>query len=126
MDACDVLVSGHNSLLSERLHEFEASHPPPWGIYTTDCPWYRLSCASTTVYQFDVFGAFECLNREREFFGIRNIRDPCHPSKTDTNRSNNCDTVYGYKFWDKNHPTTHAHQIASMSAIQSIYDREGQ
>ena len=126
LDACDVLVSGHNSLLSERLREFEASHPPPRGAYTNDCPWHRLSCASTTVYQFDVFGAFECLNLERDFFGIRNIRDPCHPSQTDTNRSNNCNDVYGYKFWDKNHPTTHAHQIASMSAIQSIYDREGQ
>lgn len=100
LDAYDVLVSGHNNLLSGLLAEFEESHD------------------DATVYIFDVFDAFECLNDRRDYLGIQNIHSPCYTSDTEDHGN-----VFGHKFWDWYHPTTHAHQYASTSAIQSIYEK---
>lgn len=103
LDVYDVLVTGHNELLSKLLMEFDESH--------TD----------TTVYQFDVFASFECLNERKDYLGIQNVHDPCHP-----NESEDCGDIFGYKFWDWYHPTTHAHYVQSTSAIQNIYEKEEQ
>ncbi|KAL7530057.1 hypothetical protein ACHAWF_003223 [Thalassiosira exigua] len=99
LNAYDVLVAGHNALLWVRLSEFKEDH------------------ADATVYDFDVFGAFECLNERQGFFGMQNVEDPCHPSQAE-----HCGDIFSFKFWDWYHPTTHAHQVSSMTAIQSLYD----
>lgn len=103
LDAYDVLVSGHNAVLSDLLIQFEGMHD------------------DATVYNFDVFDTFECLNECKDYLGIENVYNPCHPNQTE-----NCGDIFSYKFWDWYHPTTHAHQYASTWAIQSIYDKEDQ
>ncbi|KAL3783007.1 hypothetical protein ACHAW5_009104 [Stephanodiscus triporus] len=125
LDAYNVLVSGHNELLMEKVSKFETLYPP-LQAYLHDCPWHDLRCASKTVDYFDIFEVFECLNHKKDYFGIHNICNPCHPSQTDTDRSNNCDNLHGYKFWDRNHPTHDASPSDgfSMLAVQIIYNKE--
>jgi len=100
LDSYKVLVDGHNSVLLCLLSEFEKTNQ------------------DATLYYFDAFNSFDCLNEHRDFFGIENINDACHASESD-----NCGDIFGYKFWDYYHPTTHAHQIASMFALRSIYSK---
>jgi len=101
LDAYNVLVKGHNSVLASLLLEFEQQHP------------------DAIVYNFDVYNSFECLNQEKDYLGILNVTAPCHPEVT-----TDCGDIYSYKFWDYYHPTTHAHHLWSISAIQSIYDKQ--
>jgi phospholipase/lecithinase/hemolysin len=101
LDSYDVLVSGHNEVLSQLLSNFESSYD------------------DVTIYEQDNYRAFECLNQRKDFVGIINVNDPCHPTQEDR-----CEPIFNYKFWDYYHPTTHAHYIASTYAIQSIYDKE--
>jgi len=101
LDAYDILVTGHNNVLASLLLEFEQSNP------------------DAIVYNFDVFNSFECLNEEQDYLGILNVISPCHPDVT-----TDCGDIYSYKFWDYYHPTTHAHHLWSISALQSIYDKQ--
>jgi phospholipase/lecithinase/hemolysin len=101
LNAYDVLVEGHNKLLKTLLSGFEEQHD------------------DVTMYHFDAFDIYDCINEQKEFFGIENVHDPCHPSEND-----DCGAIFSYKFWDYYHPTTHAHQIASVSVLQSIYNKE--
>ena len=101
LDSYDVLVDGHNRLLSSLLTELEELN--------TDA----------TIYTFDAFDTFDCLNQYKDFFGIQNIHEPCHPTEGE-----DCGDIFSYKFWDYYHPTTHAHHIAAMSALQSIYHKD--
>ena len=101
LDSYDILVEGHNSVLSELLSNFEASH--------TD----------VTIYNFDVLNSFECLNEQKDYLGIQNVTSPCHPDD-DTD----CGDIYSYKFWDWYHPTTHGHHVWSIEALQSIWEKE--
>ncbi|KAK1733817.1 SGNH/GDSL hydrolase family protein [Skeletonema marinoi] len=100
LDSYDVLVRGHNEVLSRLVAGFESSHD------------------DTIIYEQDNFGAFECLDSNKDFVGINNIKDPCHPTQDDS-----CESIFSYKFWDYYHPTTHAHHVASTFAIQSIHDK---
>lgn len=101
LDAYDVLVNGHNSLLASLLSKFEDE------------------CSDSTLYLFDAFDTYDCINTYKTFYGIDNVNDACHP-----NESEDCCDIFSYKFWDYYHPTAHAHQIASMFALQSIYNIE--
>jgi len=101
LDAYNVLVEGHNDVLASLLLEFEQSNP------------------DAIVYNFDVFNSFECLNQEKDYLGILNVTSPCHPDV-----DINCGDIYSYKFWDYYHPTTHAHHLWSVSALQGIYDKQ--
>ena len=101
LDSYDILVEGHNSVLTELLSNFEASH--------TD----------VTIYNFDVLNSFECLNEQKDYLGIQNVTSPCHPDD-DTD----CGDIYSYKFWDWYHPTTHGHHVWSIEALQSIWEKE--
>lgn len=94
----DDLVNGHNRLLSSLLSDFEVQNN------------------DATVYHLNAFCAFDCIDRQKDFFGIQDVVYPCHPSESDT-----CADIFSYKFWDYYHPTTHAHQIVSMTALESIY-----
>eukprot|EP00984_Skeletonema_dohrnii_P001015 scaffold321_cov110-Skeletonema_dohrnii-CCMP3373.AAC.7 len=100
LDSYDVLVRGHNEVLSRLVADFESSHD------------------DAIIYEQDNFGAFECLDSNKDFVGINNIKDPCHPTQDDS-----CESIFSYKFWDYYHPTTHAHHVASTFAIQSIHDK---
>jgi phospholipase/lecithinase/hemolysin len=101
LDNYDILVHGHNSLLLELLLEFQEEHD------------------DVTIYQFDAFDTFKCISQRKTFFGLQNVNDPCHPSDSEA-----CGDIFSYEFWDYYHPTTHAHQIASMSLLESIYRAE--
>jgi len=101
LDAYNVLVEGHNKVLASLLLEFKQSHP------------------NAIVYSFDIFNSFECLNDQQDYLGILNVTAPCHPDVT-----TDCGDIYSYKFWDYYHPTTHAHHLWSISAIQGIYDKQ--
>lgn len=101
LESYDVLVAGHNQVLSTLLTKFEQDH------------------ADATIYQLDNFNLFGCLNDRKHFLGIENIKDACHE-----NESDDCGNVFSYKFWDLYHPTTHAHHYASTFAIQAIFDKE--
>ena len=101
LDSYDILVTGHNEVLSRLLSDFESSH------------------GDAIIYEQDNFRAFECLDKNQDFLGINNVKDPCHPTQDAS-----CEPIFSHKFWDYYHPTTHAHQIASTYAIQSIHDKE--
>lgn len=101
LDTYDVLVNGHNTLLSSLLSDFE------------------LEINDAIVYHFNAFDAFDSINLHKDFFGIQNVEEPCHPNESDT-----CADIFSYKFWDYYHPTTHAHHIASMTALECIYRKK--
>ena len=103
LGANNELVSGHNRVLFDMLVQFEQSHK------------------DAIVYQFNVFDTFTCLNEYKNYIGIQNVHDPCHPSQTE-----DCGDTFSYKFWDWYHPTTHSHQFASTAAIQTIYEKNEQ
>lgn len=100
LDTYDVLVNGHNSLLASLLSKFEEE------------------CSDATVYDLDAFDCYNSISTCRAFYGIENVDDACHP-----NESEGCGDIFSYKFWDYYHPTAHAHQIASMFALESIYNK---
>lgn len=94
----DVLVTGHNSLLTSLIVEFEERNN------------------DATIYNFDAFVTFDCINLCKDGLGFQNVHEPCHPTENE-----DCDDIFSWKFWDYYHPTTHAHHIASIYALQSIY-----
>jgi len=100
LDSYDVIVSGLNEALSRLLSDFESSND------------------DAVIYEQDNFRAFECLDKNKDFHGIDNVKDPCHPTQDES-----CEPIFSHKFWDYYHPTTHAHQIASTYAIQAIHDK---
>ncbi|KAL3802646.1 hypothetical protein HJC23_011970 [Cyclotella cryptica] len=67
----DVLVRGHNRLLSQLLSEFEERYE------------------DATMYQFDAFRTFDCLDKRKTFFGVQNIHNACHPT-----RDENCGEIF--------------------------------
>ena len=101
LDSYDMLVSGHNEVLEHLLSDFEARYD------------------DAVVYRQDNYHAFDCINENKNWIGIKNIEVPCHSTQED-----NCEPIFNYAFWDWYHPTTRAHFIASTFALQSIYDKE--
>lgn len=101
LDSYDMLVSGHNEILEHLLSDFEAKHD------------------DAVVYRQDNYHAFDCINENKNWIGIKFVDVPCHPTQEDS-----CEPIFNYAFWDWYHPTTRAHFIASTFALQSIYDKE--
>lgn len=97
----DVLVSGHNRVLATLLSDFESRYN------------------DAIVYQHDNFRAFECIHENKDWLGIKNVTDPCHPTQQDS-----CEPIFNFAFWDYYHPTARAHFIASTFALQAMYERE--
>jgi len=100
-DVYNILVTGHNTLLSDRVSQFEKDHH------------------DATIYLFDAHKAFDSLNCEQNSLGFDDVFRPCHPSDYE-----DCGNPYSFKFWDYYHPTTHAHHNASIKAIRSILDKD--